>query len=153
MLHRCSRHRPIERDDDPVTGAKIPRISGVASAAPFSVLIPSVAIQGDHCGHQGTRPHLKSVSVALSFQNHTKGQGATEGRRSYDRWTHHSTEAVMFTLGHLIAARKLAAASENVVESEQVDAPVRKKVSRSEIERLFRSDLQAKTEMAQRAAL
>jgi hypothetical protein len=38
--------------------------------------------------------------------------------------------------------------------AEQSDAPIRKKVSRSEIERLFKSDLQAKSEMmAQRAAL
>lgn len=59
----------------------------------------------------------------------------------------------MFTLGHLIAARKLAAASGDVSANDQADAPARKKVSRSEIERLFRSDLQAKTEVAQRAAM
>ena len=59
----------------------------------------------------------------------------------------------MFTFGHLIAARKLAAASADHV-ADQSDAPIRKKVSRSEIERLFKSDLQAKSEMmAQRAAL
>lgn len=59
----------------------------------------------------------------------------------------------MFTFGHLIAARKLAAASGDAGANDQADAPIRKKVSRSEIERLFRSELQAKTEMAQRAAM
>ena len=59
----------------------------------------------------------------------------------------------MFTFGHLIAARKLAAASADAV-ADQSDTPIRKKVSRSEIERLFKSDLQDKTEMmAQRATL
>lgn len=55
----------------------------------------------------------------------------------------------MFTLGHLLAARKLASSS---VPVELPAEPVRKKVSRSEIERLFETDFQAHTEVLRRGA-
>ncbi|NVO22123.1 hypothetical protein HJ526_02545 [Donghicola sp. C2-DW-16] len=58
----------------------------------------------------------------------------------------------MFTIGHLLAARKIAAATAESHVAEATDRPVRKKVSRSEMERLFRTDLQAHSELAPRAS-
>lgn len=59
----------------------------------------------------------------------------------------------MFTIGHLLAARKLAAATPETNVANSQDRPDRKKVSRSEIERLFRTELQAHSELAQRAGV